>query len=266
MNIVLPWNIFDSVIRLRRVSTFFSLFISRGLNFRICVWVSWKLRPRINKKRFKHVSILSSKIKSLRLWLLLKCFMVTQCSYAATARKDRNICPSGLSLSRTVDTKTEQHHSHSVFNFYFFGKKFTGKCPQTYSNLISTPLDECGSCWASTLRATRPWRHNLCELPLVCCKTIDPFSTTSSESRSGILPYNRNVILQTLESFSAFTRLYNAAASPVSRLRSAGPLTMISLVFFYFSKVIFSGFLLLINQSSLFFSFCQVFFFTFVWL
>ena len=38
---------------------------------------------------------------------------------------------------------------------------------------------------------------------------------------SGILPYNRNVTLQTLELLSAYARLYNAAASPASRLRSA---------------------------------------------
>ena len=38
---------------------------------------------------------------------------------------------------------------------------------------------------------------------------------------SGILPYNRNVTLQTLQLFSAYARLYNAAASPASRLRSA---------------------------------------------
>ena len=41
---------------------------------------------------------------------------------------------------------------------------------------------------------------------------------------SGILPYNRNVTLQTLELFSAYARLYNAAASPASRLHSAGSL------------------------------------------
>ena len=45
---------------------------------------------------------------------------------------------------------------------------------------------------------------------------------------SGILPYNRNVTLQTLELFSAYARLYNAAASPTSRLRSAGSLAMSS--------------------------------------
>ena len=43
---------------------------------------------------------------------------------------------------------------------------------------------------------------------------------------SGILPYNRNVTLQTLELFSAYTRLYNAAASPASRLGSAGSLAI----------------------------------------
>ena len=45
---------------------------------------------------------------------------------------------------------------------------------------------------------------------------------------SGILPYNRNVTLQTLELFSVYARLYNAAASPTSRLRSAGSLAMSS--------------------------------------
>ena len=44
---------------------------------------------------------------------------------------------------------------------------------------------------------------------------------------SGILPYNRNVTLQALELFSAFARLYKAAASPASRLRSAGSLAII---------------------------------------
>ena len=46
---------------------------------------------------------------------------------------------------------------------------------------------------------------------------------------SGILPYNRNVTLQTLELFSAYARLYNAAASPASRFRSAVSLAIIKL-------------------------------------
>ena len=48
---------------------------------------------------------------------------------------------------------------------------------------------------------------------------------------SGILPYKRNVTLQTLELFFAYTRLYNAAASPASRLRSAGSLAIILVSF-----------------------------------
>ena len=71
--------------------------------------------------------------------------------------------------------------------------------------------------------------------------TIGPLqaSTASLESResyltAGMLPYNRNVTLQTFLSstrdfyrlHSTFARLYNAAASPASRLRSAGSLAI----------------------------------------
>ena len=71
--------------------------------------------------------------------------------------------------------------------------------------------------------------------------TIGPLqaSTTSLESQesyltAGMLPYNRNVTLQTFLSStrdfyrlnSTFARLYNAAASPASRLRSAGSLAI----------------------------------------
>ena len=64
-------------------------------------------------------------------------------------------------------------------------------------------------------------------------------SSTSLESQesyltAGMLPYNRNVTLQTFLSstrdfyrlHSTFARLYNAAASPASRLRSAGSLAI----------------------------------------
>ena len=47
---------------------------------------------------------------------------------------------------------------------------------------------------------------------------------------SGNLPYNRNLTLQALELFSAYARLYNAAASPALRLRSAGSLAFIEMV------------------------------------
>ena len=51
----------------------------------------------------------------------------------------------------------------------------------------------------------------------------------------GILPYNRNVTLQTLELFPAYARLFNAAASPASRLRSAVSLAIILIKEFYLS-------------------------------
>ena len=53
-----------------------------------------------------------------------------------------------------------------------------------------------------------------------------PFSTTSSESQETYLTTG-NLTLQALDLFSAYARLYNAAASPVSRLRSAGSLAII---------------------------------------
>ena len=101
---------------------------------------------------------------------------------------------SGLSLSRPVDTKTESNLNNIITTLSLISissvKKFAGKCPDTYSNLIQ-------SWWASTPRATQPWRHNLCTLPLVRCKTIDPSSTTSSESQesyltTGMLPYKHS--------------------------------------------------------------------------
>ena len=47
---------------------------------------------------------------------------------------------------------------------------------------------------------------------------------------SGILPYNRNVTLQTLELFTAYAWLYNAATSPASCLRLAGSLAIIVII------------------------------------
>ena len=101
-----------------------------------------------------------------------------------------------------MDTKTDFNFNNIIATLSLISissvKKFAGKCPDTYSNLISTPLDGCQSWWwASTLRATRPWRHNLCALSWVHCKTIDPYSTTSSESQesyltTGMLPYKHS--------------------------------------------------------------------------
>ena len=103
--------------------------------------------------------------------------------------------PPGLSLSRPMDTKPDLNLNNIIATLPLISislvKKVAGKCSDTYSNLISTLLDECQS------SPTRPWRHNLCALPLVRCKTIDPFSTTSSESQesyltTGMLPYKHS--------------------------------------------------------------------------
>ena len=123
---------------------------------------------------------------------------------------------SGLSLSRPVDTKADS--------------KLNNIIATPSSNLILMPklvsIDDQRYA-ALTLQSLRV--------------TIGPLqaSTTSLESQesyltAGMLPYNRNVTLQTFLSstrdfyrlHSTFARLYNAAASPASRLRSAGSLAI----------------------------------------
>ena len=123
---------------------------------------------------------------------------------------------SGLSLSRPVDTKTDL--------------KLNNIIATSSSNLILTPLDECQSWWASTIRS------EICGLDVTISTRYD-WSVASFHyviGISGILPYNRNVTLQTFLSSTrdfyrlhrTFARLYNAAASPASRLRSAGSLAI----------------------------------------
>ena len=52
---------------------------------------------------------------------------------------------SGLSLSCPVDTKTDFNLKNIIATLFLISissvKKFAGKCPDTYSNLISTPLN-----------------------------------------------------------------------------------------------------------------------------
>ena len=127
----------------------------------------------------------------------------------------------GLSLSHPVDTKTDFNFNNIIATLSLISislvKQFAGKCPDTYSNLISTPLDEFYAALTSqSLRATiGPLQDNWSLFHYVI-------------GILGILPYNRNVTLQTLELFSVYARLYNAAASPASRLRSAGSLAIIN--------------------------------------
>ena len=119
---------------------------------------------------------------------------------------------SGLSLSRPVDTKTDL--------------KLNNIIATPSSNLILTPLDEC-----QKLVSIDDQRYAALTLQSLRV-TIGPLqaSTTSLESRecyltAGMLPYNRNVTLQTFLSstrdfyrlHSTFARLYNAAASPAER-------------------------------------------------
>ena len=96
------------------------------------------------------------------------------------------------------------------------------------SNLISTPLDECQSWWASTLRAMPAWRHNLCALRLVE-RQLTSFPLRHWNLRN--LTLQQECYLTNTRDFfrqhSTFARLYNAAASPAPRLRSAGSLAII---------------------------------------
>ena len=105
---------------------------------------------------------------------------------------------SGLSLSRPVDTKTDL--------------KLNNIIATPSSNLILTPLDECQSWWASTIRDMRPWRYNLCALRLVRCKL--PLRhwnlgnlTLQQECylTTGMLPYKHSS--RALEIFTAYTVL-----------------------------------------------------------
>ena len=170
------------------------------------VWVSWKLRPW-------------ETMKEKKFFLSLKMFYGHAMLIGGKPERIEIFIVSGLSLSRPVDTKADL--------------KLNNIIATPSSNLILTPLDECQSWWALTIRDMRPWRYNLCALRLVCCKL--PLRhwnlrnlTLQQESylTAGMLPYNRNVTLQTFLSstrdfyrlHSTFARLYNAAASPASRL------------------------------------------------
>ena len=188
----------------------FSLFISRGLSFRSALFGCHENsypRKQLKKKRF-----------NLSRSYHLKWFMVTKCSIGGNSRKDRDIY-----RFRFIAVASRRYKADLNLNNIIA----TPQCPQTWSQLRSM-----------NAKAGEHQRSELCGLDFtisVRCKPIDLFSTTSLESQesyltSGMLPYNRNVTLQTFLSItrdfyrlhSTFVRLYNAAASPASRLRSAG--------------------------------------------
>ena len=86
---------------------------------------------QIKKKRFKLVSILLSKM-----------FYGHAMFIGGNSQKGSRYLsfPPGLSLSRLVDTKTDVTLSFISISSV---REFAGKFPDTNSNLISTPLDEC---------------------------------------------------------------------------------------------------------------------------
>ena len=81
-------------------------------------------------------------------------------------------------------------------------------------------LDECQSWWTSTLRAMPPWRHNLCALRLVE-RQLTSFPIRHWNVRNLTLQ-QECYLTSKWTFFRTFAWLYNAAASPASRLRSAG--------------------------------------------
>ena len=117
----------------------------------------------------------------------------------------------------------EQHYNHSVFNFYFFGKKKNSpanglklglnsarwmlacvaaervtKSPDYTGGFVCLRrrLDECQSWWASTL-VTISARYDW------FVGQLTPFHYVIGIS--GILPYNRNVTWQSFELFSVLS-------------------------------------------------------------
>ena len=88
--------------------------------------------------------------------------------------------------------------------------------------------------WRQSVVRTKTWRSEPCDLDVTISASCDwsvAIFTTSLETQESYLTL-RNLILQTCLSItrdffrlhSTFARPYNAAASPASRLRSAGSL------------------------------------------
>ena len=131
-----------------------------------------------------------------------------------------------------------------IYRFRFIAVASRGyknwlKIEQHYSDSV-LKLDLNSARWMPKLVSIDDQRYAALTLQSLHV-TIGPLqaSTTSLESQesyltAGMLPYNRNVTLQTFLSSTrdfyrlhgTFARLYNAAASPASRLRSAGSLAI----------------------------------------
>ena len=127
-----------------------------------------------------------------------------------------------------MDTKTDFNLNNIIATLSLISissvKKFAGKCPDTYSNLISTPLDGRQSLSIDAQSYPALTSQSLCATIGLLQDNWPLFHYVIGIS--GMLPHNRNVTLQTLELVSAYARLYNAAASPASRPRSADSLAI----------------------------------------
>ena len=131
---------------------------------------------------------------------------------------------SGLSLLRPVDTKTDFNLNNIIPTLSLISISSVKNSPANV--LTRTQLDLNSARWMPKLEYRRS------ELPGLDVTIIGPLQNNWPRFHyvigiSGILPYNRNVTLQTLELFFEYVRLYNAAASPASRLRSAGSLAIV---------------------------------------
>ena len=121
--------------------------------------------------------------------------MVTQCSHAAAARKVEIFILSGLSLSRTVDTKTDFNLNNiiatlSLISISSVKIRLAGKCPQTSSQLRS-------------MNAGEHRRSEICGLDVTISARYDWSVASQSISFhyvigvSGILPYKQECYLMT---------------------------------------------------------------------
>ena len=126
-----------------------------------------------------------------------------------------------------------------------------------YSNLISTLLDGCQVPELVSIEAQSYPALTSQSLRATIGLLQDNWPLSHYViGISGILPYNRNVTLQTLELFSAFAWLYNSAASPASHLCSAGSLAIITYTCISFSShFLFIFVFIFYNLPPLFFIF-----------
>ena len=122
-----------------------------------------------------------------------------------------------------MDTKTEFNLNNIRATLSLISissvKKLAGKCPQTWSQLRSMNAKAGEHCHSELCGLD----VTISALRLVRWKTIDLFALRHWNLRNLTLQ-QECYLTSTRAFFRTFARLYNAAASPASRLRSAGSL------------------------------------------